>query len=420
MKRVFVLLSLLLTLSAGSVNAQTAGTRANGVEFVTSLPATCSPAQGRTVATVGPPVVYYVCTATDTWSQYAPSTGGGGTPGGASGDYQTNNGSGGFGAGNINFTANVSTLTRNNIGQTSTDGFAMVNSTAAAAGAQQFSPRLRFTASGWKTNATAGAQTLDWGWEAQAVQGGAAPNSRFVIQRQINGAGFTNHSIFAVSEGSTAYALFPGGSELNWPGLALGLNFGTDAAPVVNGFYADPGGSWLITRPANNFATHGSGLTLLSGGQIRWVDNTTSIPTGTVVLGIEQATARVAGFTDGTNAAVSRLGGTWRARPTTPAQIVADANNYNPGGVSYFQRWSTDASRQITGLTFTATQVDGQVHQIWNNGAQDIVLVHESASSLAANRFRSNQATNLTILPDNCANLIYDAGVSRWRASLCP
>ena len=29
---------------------------------------------------------------------------------------------------------------------------------------------------------------------------------------------------------------------------------------------------------------------------------------------------------------------------------------------SYFQRWNTDAARNITGMTFTATQVDGQCH----------------------------------------------------------
>ncbi len=412
MKRIFSLLSLLLALSIGA-SAQTAGTRANGVEFVTSLPATCSPAQGRTVATVGPPVVYYVCTATNTWSQYAPSSGGGGTPGGASGDYQVNNGSGGFGAANINFNTNVSTLSRNGIGQTSTDGFVFSNSTAAISGTQQFSPRLRFTSSGFKTNATAAAQPLDWGLDLQPTQGAAAPNTKFILSRQINSGGFSTHSTFAVSEAGTAYALFPGGSELNWPGIALGPNFGSDASPVINGFYADPGGSTLIVRPANRFAAHGSGFGVLSGATITWSNNATSIPTGTNDTGFARAVPSVISFTNG-----STGGGTWRAVSNSPAQITAAQNNYNPGNTSYFQRWSTDASRQITGLTFSTTQVDGQVHEIWNVGTQDIVLVHESVSSTAANRFTNSSGANYTLTTNQGARVIYDAGAARWRVFL--
>ena len=45
--------------------------------------------------------------------------------------------------GGFTFTA-ASTVTRDAIGVTSTDGFVLQNTTAAAAGAQQMSPRVRF------------------------------------------------------------------------------------------------------------------------------------------------------------------------------------------------------------------------------------------------------------------------------------
>lgn len=77
------------------------------------------------------------------------------------------------------------------IGSTSTDGIILENDAPAAAGAQQFSPRYRVTGQGWKTNATAGSQTVDWIWEAQPVQGAASPSVNLVFSSQINGGGYT-------------------------------------------------------------------------------------------------------------------------------------------------------------------------------------------------------------------------------------
>lgn len=105
---------------------------------------------------------------------------------------------------------------------------------------------------------------------------------------------------------------------------------------------------------------------------------------------------------------------------TSPAQITADQNNYNPGAVTMLQRWNTDASRQITGLTFTPTQMAGQMHTICNVGSQDIVLVHSSVSSTAANRFATTTAANITIVGQQCATAVYDGTTQRWRAWLNP
>ncbi len=110
------------------------------------------------------------------------------------------------------------------------------------------------------------------------------------------------------------------------------------------------------------------------------------------------------------------VGGTFSAVATTPAQITANQNDYNPGGVSYLQRWSTDASRNVTGLTFTGTKQAGQTHLICNVGSQNIVLTHDDGStSTAANRFKFVSGTNVTIAPDDCVTIIYDATTARWR-----
>jgi len=84
------------------------------------------------------------------------------------------------------------TIQKNGIGTTQTDGLVIQNTTAAAAGAQQRSSRLRFTGQGWKTAATAGSQTVDFTIDLLPVQGSANPSSTLVFSSQINGGGYTS------------------------------------------------------------------------------------------------------------------------------------------------------------------------------------------------------------------------------------
>lgn len=82
------------------------------------------------------------------------------------------------------------TVTKAAIGATSTDGVIIQNTTAAAAGAQQWSPRLRLTGQGWKTTATAASQSTDWIVENQPVQGTSAPTSNLVFSNSIGGGAY--------------------------------------------------------------------------------------------------------------------------------------------------------------------------------------------------------------------------------------
>ncbi|MBI2355862.1 MAG: hypothetical protein HYV13_01480, partial [Candidatus Doudnabacteria bacterium] len=84
------------------------------------------------------------------------------------------------------------TLTRTAIGVTSADGYILTNTTAAQASAQQYSPRLRLTGQGWKTDATAASQTVDWITQVVPVQGTANPTSYLDFSSQVNGGGYTN------------------------------------------------------------------------------------------------------------------------------------------------------------------------------------------------------------------------------------
>jgi hypothetical protein len=103
----------------------------------------------------------------------------------------------------------------------------------------------------------------------------------------------------------------------------------------------------------------------------------------------------------------------------SPTAITSNQNNYDLGGQGLFVRLSSDASRNVTGLLAT-TVVDGQTHYIWNVGAQDIVLVNQSASSSAANRFLTSTGADLTITAGKCALVQYDLTTAGWRVTLLP
>jgi hypothetical protein len=59
----------------------------------------------------------------------------------------------------------------NTIDSTSTDGLVLENTTASTSGQQQWSPRIRLSGEGYRTNTTAESKTLDWIIENQTVSG---------------------------------------------------------------------------------------------------------------------------------------------------------------------------------------------------------------------------------------------------------
>ena len=96
---------------------------------------------------------------------------------------------------------------------------------------------------------------------------------------------------------------------------------------------------------------------------------------------------------------------------TTPAQITADQNDYNPGTGSSF-RLSTDAVWTITGF---ANGTDGRIIMFCNVGAFDLILAHQSLSSTAANRIITGIAADVTYPPNCCGIIKYDTTDDRWR-----
>jgi len=89
-------------------------------------------------------------------------------------------------------------ITTNSLGttQTTTSGLLLANTTAAAAGAQQISPELRWRGYGWKTDATAASQSVDFRAHMVPVEGTANPTGRIQFESSINGGAFANYMVW--------------------------------------------------------------------------------------------------------------------------------------------------------------------------------------------------------------------------------
>ena len=94
----------------------------------------------------------------------------------------------------------------------------------------------------------------------------------------------------------------------------------------------------------------------------------------------------------------------------TPAQLTADQNNYVPGNYDVL-RLSGNAARNITGIR---NGTKGRRLRIFNVGSYPITLVHASASSLAANRFKFSNAKDAVIPPASTTLIYYDSTQARW------
>lgn len=99
----------------------------------------------------------------------------------------------------------------------------------------------------------------------------------------------------------------------------------------------------------------------------------------------------------------------------TPTTIGADQNDYNPANLSTANTLRLSASTPGFNITGLAGGSSGRVLILHNVSTFPITLSDEGAGSTAANRFSLQDSTDLTINPDDCCTLHYDATATRWR-----
>ena len=338
------------------------------------------------------------------------------------------------------------------LGATASDVITFSNPTAAAAGAQQWSPFTRWRARGWKTAATAASQTVDFDAGVVPVQGAAAPTGDWYLRYSVNGGAYavamqvnTNLNGIGIAfnngatvlSGTTNSLLVMSGNSTVRSGSSSSLQLQHNNTSVIpsstfgislknlNAAMTYTSGTAHEVAMASGFApTSGTGVYNAvttnptinqTGGANGDVTILNIIPTitsaGDDLDGIKYSPtiSAIAGRHNVLNASA---GGIIMAGAVSPTQLTADQNDYNPTDFhkQFVIRLSSDASRSITGI---AAPTAGEYKVILNVGAQDIVLVDESASSTAANRFALN--ANITIGADEACTIWYDGTSSRWR-----
>lgn len=112
------------------------------------------------------------------------------------------------------------------------------------------------------------------------------------------------------------------------------------------------------------------------------------------------------------------IGGPYRVNDDfviSPPQIVADQNDYNPPALvdAHTLRLSTDASHTITGITTDPRY--NRLLELINVGNFDLVLAHNSTSSLALYRIGCPMGVNVTLGSGASALLYYDIHAGNWR-----
>lgn len=136
-------------------------------------------------------------------------------------------------------------ITTNSLGvtQTDTSGLALINTTAATSGTQQISPAVRWRGFGWKTDATAASQAVNFRSYVLPVLGTANPTGTWVLQSSINTAAYTDRmTISSTGEAMLNSAPY---TSTGHSGLWIKSN-------IANAGAGNNGGGIILGAPTSN------------------------------------------------------------------------------------------------------------------------------------------------------------------------
>ena len=146
------------------------------------------------------------------------------------------------------------THTYSAIGTAATVVHSIVNTTAAAAGAQQYSGVFELGGKGWETN-VGSSMTVKWGLQARPVQGAAAPTSILDIFESINGAAYPAGGFLRI--GTTNGAT--GARELYVNGAVQSVDTHQSLRNDIYAFYGSGAASGVIVG-SGGYDVHTAGL----------------------------------------------------------------------------------------------------------------------------------------------------------------
>lgn len=247
-------------------------------------------------------------------------------------------------------------VTQNGFGvtQSNTYGITLANNTAAAAGAQQMSPGIRWRGFGWKTAATAASQSVDFLADMLPGQGSTAPIGTWRLLSSINGAAY-NTAMTVTSAGNITT---PGNIDA------------TGSISTAGGVVVSAGASTFGTSAASTTTLNVSGTAkTIASGTGRGLDVTVAFQptTGAGVYNFLQLTSTInqtgssSGITRGLYLAPTLTSAVdYRAIETTQGSLTMADTYLNTGSAarSLFnltQTWNTSGNPTAIFLNVTNT-----------------------------------------------------------------
>ncbi len=196
-------------------------------------------------------------------------------------------------SGNLNGLGTITKTALSPSANTSFDGFIAANDTAASSGNQQYSPRFRWRGQGWKTNATAASQPVDWIAENRPVQNTVTPTTILAFASQLNGGGYNDRFTLNDAGGNGLTVTFNGTGSAQFLVAVGGSNTAVMYADASQAIIASLTSIPLILKTGNNEFARGS-----TGGAFTLNNPTGGLGYGTGAGGtITQATSKSTGVT---------------------------------------------------------------------------------------------------------------------------
>lgn len=215
--------------------------------------------------------------------------------------------------------------------QSNTSGLSLTNTTAAAVGAQQISPALRWRGNGWKTTATAASQSVEFRADILPVQGSTAPTVNWRLSSDINATGTFTDNLTVSSAG-----LLTAGA-----GIVSNGAFYTHSTAASSNFYVT--GNQTGANSVSNSFFGGS-----AGGMVRTLfygNNTATISsTGNNGANVVFGSAPITTSASGTNAiianvAIRPIGTITNAGATVTNTATAYIESASSGGTNNYALW---------------------------------------------------------------------------------
>ncbi len=97
-----------------------------------------------------------------------------------------------------------------------------------------------------------------------------------------------------------------------------------------------------------------------------------------------------------------------------PPSLSANQNDFNPTNLSTASVLMLTASVPVDLTGLVSSSVSGRTLWLYNVGANNITLKHQSASSTAANRFIGRGGADTVLTPNTAVQLWFSASQTRW------